>query len=747
MANLAVVAKALVTTKWQGKAYRQIPIATIESYYVDSSLDNDSDAWNMEIGDPHGDLMDVFVKDNEIRVTLLAFGHPEATPIMTGIADDADYKDGVITLTGRDLSSLATDSTAEPTMWQNARSSSIVAQQAKALGITNVSGLAPTKPVKKRHYTDGSESYWEFWYRMYRKEGMWIWTEPDGALMGSTLNYNQNPSYFFGNPDPNDNASVKQAYMPVMEFQGHKTGQSRLHEVWVYYHNGKGGHRVELTDPTIADWLKKPRKILLDTDATTDAGAKKLGLEEIFESQVGSVEHKILVSDPGYIIRQNKMCHLRIPEEGIEGDFFIIGVRIQAGTDGMVCEVRLREKKYALTRRVPSDPDTSKDPWGQKDTPDDAASTLGVKWGDFFIKAARQWRGPWDFTVFLATLLSICAHETGFRNERVNGGPKTDTSNPEWYPRPTQEDLGVKAQVPGGPVVSDPSTLSQRVELWKTRFANMHTNPRLAGYFGGDDAAVGPMQLLSVGLKLEADAMQSPKGEVEYEGGRWNPEYNIWVGAHRLRTGLKATVGDTGNDADIWAGVGSYFGGSASATAAYVAAVKKLYRETYLPMVQGWLKTEQSRPQNAGSVTDDTNRTPQGGFENSKADLAKLTHIHKASSSVDIEHVNYVLLSRADAVAKYVGKEIVVTSGYRSREEQIKIWESGVRPAANPYTSTSNHTLGEAIDCTVDGVKIGLAKGFSTATLRAFKLHVLTPETEPGRPYDPVHLTRIEVDG
>jgi prophage tail gpP-like protein len=194
--------RAVVNTRWKN-GYADLPVYSVESYYVDTALDNDTDTWNLAIGDPRGEFMELMKRDSEIRIKL--FGAGKQGQIMTGIADDASYADGTWTLTGRDYSSLATDSTVPPTHFRQLRAWAIVDSQAKGLGFRN-RRLTQGKMVKKVQFTDGSESYWDFWWRLYRKEQMWIWCEPDGTLIASTLNYSNNVDYYIG--DPRDGDSI-----------------------------------------------------------------------------------------------------------------------------------------------------------------------------------------------------------------------------------------------------------------------------------------------------------------------------------------------------------------------------------------------------------------------------------------------------------------------------------------------------------------------------------------------------------
>src|SRR3954466_13345812 len=58
---------AVVTTKWGNSTYAPLTIPRLESYYVDTALDNDADTWSIEIGAPRGEYMRLFERNSEIR--------------------------------------------------------------------------------------------------------------------------------------------------------------------------------------------------------------------------------------------------------------------------------------------------------------------------------------------------------------------------------------------------------------------------------------------------------------------------------------------------------------------------------------------------------------------------------------------------------------------------------------------------------------------------------------------------------
>lgn len=563
--------RAVVTTRWKGSSYIDKSIYSVESFYIDSALDNDADQWNLILGDPRGELLELAVRDSEVRCQLFGLGRDNF--MITGIADNARYTGGSWNLTGRDYSSLATDSTVSPNHFRQVRAWAVVEQQAKQLGFRKTN-LAHGRMVRKIFFTDGSESYWDFWYRLYRKEQMWLWCDPDGTLRASTLNYSNQIDYYFGSPRDDDNTAIRRAHIPVEAdgFEIYKSTQQRIGNVEVYWHRGDNGARTIVEDPTTRGWIKRPTKVMLDTDAHSANAAKKTALEEIFEGKVGSVEYSLTVPDVGFPIRQNKIARLNLPDIGLFGEFFVVGSRMVGSTDGFAQEVRLREKQYAITRRVPTDPKP------KTNTPSAGASASGMGaaleadvpnmpqgWGDYYVKAAKQWHGPWDYQFFLATLVGISDKETGgsFKNERQNGGPGGD--HIEWYPyqSPTSPDTNSIFGSVGAAVAK---AAAQTIDEWKTQFANEKGD----GYINWE-AGVGPMQLTSRGLKNEADDLLRVNFRNEFSGGRWHPQHNIMVGAHYLRECLKAMVGDSGREIDMWAGVTAYNMGVGGAQA-YIAA-------------------------------------------------------------------------------------------------------------------------------------------------------------------------------
>jgi hypothetical protein len=743
--------RAIVTTRWGKSGYRPIVIPKVESYYVDTALDNDADTWTFDLGDPFGEITEVLARDSEVRVQLFGVGREGTSFLTTGIADEISYgDDGILTFTGRDYSSLATDSTVPPGQFRHQRAGQIVKNQAREIGFSQMN-LDNGQQVKKLLTTDGSESYWEFWYRLYRREQKWLWCEPNGILSAGRLNYESEPSYFFGVPHDRDSDYLKRIYIPVEGAEFRKSTQQRVYEVYVYGHKGDNGFLSIARDPTMRQWLKKPRRVMLDTESHTLKGAQKTGWEEIFEGKVGSREMTLTIPDPGFPIRQNRVAHVHIPEIKVDAEWFVVGVRIQGGANGFVQEVRLREKQYAISRRVPQDPKikgtstpgSATQSGGSFGTAISALGDMPEAWGSYFVKAANAWHGPWDYNLFLATLIGIADQETGgsFMNERQNGGPGGD--HIEWYPWE-----GGAQTVGGEPRTGRVVDGNGRTRAeWEEIFAN-----ELGSYGISFEAGVGPMQLTDRGLKNQADDRLKLGNRNQFSGGRWSAEHNIWVGAKYLRDCLQGTVKDSGRDIDMWMGVMAYNRGVAGALSyfaangtpsAYAISVKnKVYND---PGYVGGVKNARDTALEASKIDPGDVISPSLGKTNDPASIENLTWIQKSNSSVDLAHVDWRLLNSLNSLGARLGRIITITSGFRSYKEQKALWDryrlSGFNNAyiaANPDKAPSNHQLGKACDCTVGGV--AMANAVPAWQLAVFGLHCPVSG-------DPVHTTLQGVSG
>lgn len=586
---------ATVTTKYGNQGYTGLPLGVVENYQVDSAMDTDTDQFSIDIGDPTFELIDLLRRDGEIRIGLSAATRSSTfLPILQGYGDMVALRhDGSLSIQGRDLSSAAVDTTAIPFNWRNAVPKKIITDQARALGFSRIN-ISPTSVISKL-YTDGSESEWDFWYRMVRKKQMWIWCSADGTLNVDQLNYAANPTYYFGVPSKAypDNGQ----WIRVQEAEIRKNTQTRIGEVWVFGETGKVGFGpITATDPNIADWIRKPRQIITaDAAHTNRAEALKEAQEAIFEGIVGSLEITIKISDPGQMLRQNTTCILNLPKMGYSGEFFVVGVQAFGGTDGAYQEIRLREKKYALTRRIPKDP-------ALKQTGDNASgyvvgSKLGTgknDWGGYFVNAAQAWHGGWDFNLFLAALLAICQHETSFMNVREG-----NSGGPEWSPPPN--DGITKGNSPSDAHQHGDQAAAGSLAAWRLDFANSAGSPNNPF---SREAGVGPMQLTDVGYKVAADKRAGILDE--YVGGRWHPEANIYIGASAFAAKLQKYPQ---TEANFWLGVRDY-NGSGPAADAYAKAIKASVNQTYLPEVNTALKSSQSLPGNSTQTIKDFANAP-----------------------------------------------------------------------------------------------------------------------------------------
>ena len=621
--------RALVTTKWD-RGYSTRAISNIETFFVDSSIDNDSDTWQVEIGDPNGSFLQMLERNSEVRVELISSTPGSAGHIFTGISDDITYSEaGVMAVVGRDYASLALDSTCVPQQYKHVRAQYIINKQARQLGFTNVSLALFSDQVKKTIKTDGSESYWEFWYRLVRNEKMWLWVGPNGALIGNRLNYTQSPSYWFGTPQATDSKAIKAQYLPVERIEIRKSTQGRVGEVWVLYKDGKTTRKISASDPTLGGWMKRPVKLIDDKFSHTEKGAKKTAWNEIFEGKVGSLEIRLTISQPNYIIRTNRIAVVRIPQIGFAGQFYIVGWRMQAGPDGYVQEIRLREKYIALSRRVPHEPTIDVPitapkthlPGHDVPTPDNEAVMQGMitkgqhpEWADFFYNAAKKNCDGWNFDIFLAAILSVAWIESTIKNVRQKFGHNGDGT--EWYEYektapPPPEKKGPR--LPGS---------SEARDYYEYLFVNDQPAASAKGITTAR-IGVGPMQLTDDSLKHEADDWWSTNREHaganhdQYSGGRWRPEANIMIGAERLAGGLKSTGLGPGDGDQIGAmcqAYGFYRWGGASSAEKRLPDEKKLRHammvdpgylqavKTALPIIRG----------NTASAQDDISEGSDG---------------------------------------------------------------------------------------------------------------------------------------
>lgn len=765
--------RAIVTTRWGASGYRPRVIRDrIESFYLDTSLDNDADPWQLVLGSAEGEFLSALNRDSEVRVQIFGVGaNVSGLPAFTGIADDISLdENSALTLSGRDLSALAIDSTPIPQKFQHIQAYRLVDQQAREIGFSKTDlarSFKGAQIIKKLQYTDGSESYWEFWHRIYRKEQMWLWTEPDGTLVADTLKYSGTADYYFGTPRSIDGANIRRSYIPVEALAVRKSTQARIYEVWVFGHKGDNGFHIVAHDPQLASWIKRPRKVMLDTEAHNQKAAEKTAWEEIFESKVGAMEYTLTITDPGYEIKQNTIAIVNLPDPGITGEFFVVGTRRQVGLDGFVQEIRLRERNYAISRRVPQDPKIAQTQKpgdaGGVNTAEEFPNTLsGVgsfpqEWSAYFMKAANEFYGPWDYNLFLATLIGIADVETGgsFQNERENGGPGGD--HQDWY-----------MWSPGNS--SEPRHMVDEHGRTKAQWQELFANE--PGAYVSRQYGVGPMQLTDPGVKLWADGHYKTGSHDEYAGGRWRPEHNIWAGAKLLRQLLKEISADSGRTEDMWLPVSAYNHGAGGAKLGdkYSSMVKTRVMTTpgYLALVKQARKQASADSKTQGSTGFKTDpgdsRNPNTGFENSPSQIAGLTNLKRANKTVDLVHTNYELLRRANSMFSRLGVVAVIQSAHRDTgkhgdppgagsnggDTQWYLYDRYVASgrllkyiAGHPYDPATGHygswhEHGEAIDVYVNGIAV--SKFVSAATMAIYGLHCSVAGDDP-------HMTRIQVTG
>jgi prophage tail gpP-like protein len=602
---------ARLTTKIGGHGYRDYDIYRVENYAIDSALDTDTDTWSCDIGDPNGKLIDILRRDTEVRVAMFrqsderVAANRTITQLNYGFADTISMThDGKLSLSGRDVTATAVDSTATPGYFAKQKPDKIVSKQARELGITK-QRLEPLK-VRSSIFTDGSESYWEFWYRLYRHEKMWIWAEPDGRLIADQLNYSGDPFYFFGSPSE-DHPIHKDKYIRVISLEFRKSTTSRVYEVQIFGSTGKRPADASERDATIRDWIKKPRKFMLDSNVKNMKEARTAAYEEIFEGKVGAVEISLVVKDPGYVIRQNKIARINLPQIGLFGDFFVVGTRLTGGTGGFQQEVRLRQKQYAITRRIPDDPDLAETP----KIPPESSTVHGVNlplthhrdWTDFFVNAAKKHHRPWVFAFFLGAIIAVSDHETGIRNIRER------KFEHEWDTFDYWEEHGMNIHAYHSYFANDPGTPGNEFT------SERPSNP---------DAGVGPFQLTSHFLKLEAaDLYGKYKGD-EYNDGRWDAESNIMVGAHYIHDVV--TPSETRGswpitEEEFWKHLTGFTGGGAIGEQ-HVAEIKKMYDDKWKGAVDAWLKKPVKRdpqdPADKAAEEDIPPRSETGGFIGTK---------------------------------------------------------------------------------------------------------------------------------
>jgi len=590
--------KADITAVFGGSSYSTRIAYDVMDLFVDSALDTDTDAWQLTVGDFKNQLTSLLHRDTEVRCNFHVVGDGKFDPLHSGIADEVAWNDeGVMVISGRDFTSVAVDSTHPPARYKHGRPHIIVEKEAKALGIGGSLRLTTTKKFNTLD-TDGNESYWQFWYRCYRKRRMWMWAEPDGTLVGSMLNYDQHPSYYFGDKFGLPSKYNRFNFIPVERMEWRANKSQRLETVYVIGAKGNGvGFVGKAVDPSMKRWIKKPISIMPSKSSHGPNEANWEAREELFESKVGSTEITITIMNPGLIIRQNMTCFLNISKANVRGEFFVVGTKILGNVDqGIVQQVRLRELNYAISRRVPTDPKLLNSPgdrtmYGTPGNPGNPAGSVVIgintaitnaggdkSWGYYFVEAADKHRGPWPFALYLGVLLSIAKHETNFQNIRHGG-----MAGPEF---------------PGTANGHIPSIVTENAAY--NKFVSRYANDPKYGLIDHIEA-VGPMQLYSTSFKEYADRLGG--GPPDEFGGRWVPKWNIMAAAYALRIKLKRYEAalDPGNKTQayslIWRGVADYGEGMDTAL-----EMKKIYDDQFQTAVDEAIKSAQATVRDSGRV-------------------------------------------------------------------------------------------------------------------------------------------------
>jgi cell wall-associated NlpC family hydrolase/prophage tail gpP-like protein len=572
---------------------RDLPARRVEAYAFDTAMDTDTDAFSIDIGDSHNEMSVLLGRDVEARVALfLNDERGKMQRVFSGIGDleGKSASDMVLSIQGSDMSTLALGDV-PPGRWRNIKPKQFITERARRVGITNVS-INPMSQVGTL-YTDGSETEWGLWYRIARTKGMWMWTEPNGTLVIDKLGYALKPSYMFGRPPRGQSTS---GWLMPEDVEITKDSSGRLGEAWVYGEDAKSkqpfaGRGI---DTSIKSWKRKPLRITTSADIKSQRDAKQQADEEVFDSIVGAREITVTLHHSGQIIKQNKMARLNIPELELAGTYFVVGNRVEGGPGGRTQTIRLRERGFALSKKVPDAPVLDQGDEADTKVPSSVGDQLaaigsgvGLKWADSFVRATREFGVPagWDFSVFLGVLLSICQHESSVANRR---GIVTGAINEETW-------------VPWNVFYSSHETMGQVAarSLYERSYANERRNP-YNPRGSSSNTAVGPMQLVSDSYVDWADKFgwNGREKSGEYEGGRWNPDSNIRAAARALVEKLNYAPKANPSDPNaIWIGVSRYYGSTdASANAAYTKAVRKNYEDTFKALSEGSVTSATTLP-------------------------------------------------------------------------------------------------------------------------------------------------------
>lgn len=581
----------------------QVPV---ENYATSQSIDNDADTFSIQLGNVDGALAACFERDNEIRARLyLTDTKSNPHPIFTGLADVAVLQEDMTApIVGRDVPSVLADSDALPGRWRHTRPNEFIAARAHRLGITRTQ-IATMKRMTE-FFTDGSEKDWALWYRLARVRDMYMWTDNLGGLIVDKLGYTLRPSYYIGEPS-NKYKSAKWIHCePTTTLTS--TKQTRIRKVIVYGTDAKKGQTkvAQAKDTHIGAWLKQTVEVYSSTKHRSLAELQKVAQAEVFEGIVGAQEFVVTVRDADVAIEQNTMVIINMPEYGFNNELmYVVGVD-RNGDSSTSCTqiVRLREKGFAVTQRVPDAPTISKGSLGSDlnkpatSIGEALSNTADIRWGDSFVRATHTYGKQWDFAVFCGVLLAICHHESRFLNIREQKAGATGNGE-EWQP--------FNKWVNSGPRLTEKKSELELELEWKKTFANDGKNPLNPFHTRTSDAnaGVGPMQLTTSEFKVWADqfGFQGKPVIGEYIGGRWNPDSNILAGARALAGKLaQSPPADPTNGDSIWIGVGRYAGGSEEAQQAYINAIKALFKTTYLKAATAALAAVKTLP--PGTATD-----------------------------------------------------------------------------------------------------------------------------------------------
>jgi cell wall-associated NlpC family hydrolase len=587
--------KAIVTVQKGKGGLTQYGVRRVESYTTDESMDQDADTFTVQIDDSNRELEAALDRDNEVRVNLFINNAADRfVPIFTGLADTVERDQTyLMTITGRDTpSALAVDTDALPQRWKNVMPQAFIQGQAHTLGISTTE-IAKMSRINSL-YTDGTETVWAFWYRIARMREMYMWTNhlSGGTLIVDKLGYSLSPSYLFGDPPK---GFPRNEWQPIEQIDQISTKQGRQRRVIIYGKTAKKGKVLgfaingQAIDTTIRNWKRQPTSVLTSTVDNTVAELHKRAGALVFEGIVGALEWQLTIHDQGQLIQQNKMCRINMPHYMLVGNYFVVGVTRTGNANGMTQVVRIREKGFALSKRVPDAPVLAKTSTSVSDDYKPATSisaslsSSGIRWADSFVRATREYGGSWDFAVFLGALLSMCDIETGFHNIRQDSsGP----SHIEWYQPPSAPNAFGSADLLnpnafGTADLLNPTYGTGAMRKYSLDFANEPNNPD--NPMAPNQAGVGPMQLTDQSIKDFADNLgwngAAAKGELD--GGRWNPDSNIRAAGYLLfQKGLIQPVTDPTQADQIWINVERY-NGSGPAAQAYAAKARALYNSQY----------------------------------------------------------------------------------------------------------------------------------------------------------------------